>query len=294
MECPRCKRSLDAKSHRCAWCGINVPPGQHLLEESGVVVQMPGRSGNSDSAERPRLATLGDRLIAMVLDSVIVLAACTLIDVWAFMNWGIVSGSELRVTAASVLVGGSLNLLLAFVYVWLLEATLGSTLGKAIVGIGVVNNSERSSLAASAIRNLLRVVDGFAFYLVGMLVASCSKFRRRVGDMCAGTYVVEGNVSELIRCLCVVGWIVLLGAGAWALPGICARPKPVHAPQHLGRVWLEVGRADKSIYLKVPNHGIDVSLVSGNGTENVRSASDASKTSAPEMEKPESSRVVLP
>lgn len=116
------------------------------------------------------------------------LLACGLVDVWAFMQLGVVSGAELRVTTASILVGGGISVLIAFLYVWLLEASFGCTLGKAMVGIGVVNDSQRNSLAASAIRNLLRVVDGFGSYPIGPLVACCSKFRRRIGDLCAGAW----------------------------------------------------------------------------------------------------------
>jgi len=280
MQCPRCQRSVDAKSRRCSWCGINVLPGQHLLEQSGVV---PIRRSQPEGGEalRARLATLGDRLIAMLLDCAVVLLACALVNVWTFMKWGIVSGTELRMTTASLLTGGTLSLLFVFLYMWILEASFGCTLGKAIVGIGVVNNSQRNAFSASAIRNLLRVVDGFGFYLIGTLVACCSKFRRRVGDLCSGTYVVEVSLSELARSLAVLGWLVLLGAGTWALPQLCYQPKPLHPPRHLGRVVMEMGRAENSLYFRVPNHGVDLSLVSGNPNDATRRASDeqAGKTS---------------
>src|SRR5690349_9461109 len=182
MECPRCKRTIDAKQRRCGWCGVDVLPGQHLLEQSGVVPIRASSRDDDDSAPA-RLASLGDRFLALILDSIVVCTGSALVALWAFLKWGIVSGGEIRVTAAAILIGTSISLVVAFLYVWLLEAGLGSTLGKAILGIGVVNNSGRSALAASAIRNLWRLVDGIAFYLVGALVASCSKFRRRIGDL---------------------------------------------------------------------------------------------------------------
>lgn len=285
MQCPRCRRTIEAQSHRCAWCGINVPPGQHLLEDSGAVVPIRSSQNDADAemdeSPRMRLATLGDRFIALLLDCAVVLLACAVIDVWAFMKLGVVSGAELRVTTASILVGGSLSVLISFLYVWILEASFGCTLGKAMVGIGVVNDSQRSSWAASAIRNLLRVVDGIGFYLIGALVACCSKFRRRIGDLCAGTYVVEGSASELARSLSVLAWLALLGGGAWALPQVCKHPKPLHAPRHLGRVVVEMGRAENSLYFRLPNKGINLSLVSGTPTDATHHASDeeAGKTS---------------
>ena len=269
MECPRCRRTVDSKLRRCNWCGVNVPPGQHLLEQSGIVV--PIRSSGSDSPTS-RLATLGDRLIAVVLDTTILAVACALVDIWVLTKLGVVSGGELRITTAATLVGGSLDLAIAFLYLWILEASLGSTLGKAIMGIGVVNNSNRSAMAASAIRNLLRLVDGVGFYLLGALVASCSKFRRRLGDLCAGTYVVEGNLSEITRALSVLVWFVLLSAGVWALPQVYSRPKPTQAPKYLGQMIVQIGRTDKSVYMRTPNHRVDLSLTRESDVENARSA----------------------
>ena len=273
MECPRCKRTIDAKQRRCGWCGVDVRPGQHLLEESGDVVPIRPAGGEDDSAPA-RLASLGDRFLALILDSIVVCAACSLIGLWAFLKWGIVSGGEMRVTLASLLIGGSLSLVFAFLYVWILEATLGSTLGKAILGIGVVNNSGRSALAASAIRNLWRVVDGLAFYLVGALVASCSKFRRRIGDLCAGTYVIEGNLSEFMRAAAVLAWLALLGGGAWAFPRLYNQPKAAEPPRHFAQVVVELGRGDKSIHLRTPNHRIELSMADGTVEANARPVSE--------------------
>jgi uncharacterized RDD family membrane protein YckC len=211
-------------------------------------------------------------LIAVVLDTAILAVACALLDIWVLTKLGVASGGELRITTAATLVGGSLDLLIAFLYLWLLEASLGSTLGKAIMGIGVVNNSNRSAMAASAIRNLLRIVDGIGFYLLGALVASCSKFRRRLGDFCAGTYVVEGNLSELTRALSVLTWFVLLSAGVWALPQVYSRPKPAQAPKYLGQTVVQIGRTDKSVYMRTPNHRVDLSLTRESDVEDARSA----------------------
>jgi len=236
------------------------------------------------SGPTPRLATLGDRLIAVVLDTALLAIACALVDVWVFMKWGVISSGELRITAAAILAGASLDLVIAFLYLWVLEASLGSTLGKAIMGIGVVNNSSRSSLAASAIRNLLRVVDGLGFYLLGAVIASCSRFRRRLGDFCAGTYVVEGNLSELTRALSVVAWFALLTAGAWALPHVWSGRKPLQAPRYLGQTVIQIGRTEKSIYMKTPNHRIDLSMTRDSDVENARSSPQPDSGKASKLE----------
>lgn len=288
MECPRCRRTVDSKLRRCNWCGVNVPSGQHLLEESGIVVPIRANESAASNSPTPRLATLGDRLIAVVLDTAILAMACAIVDVWIFMNWGVISGGALKITTAAILAGGSFDLVIVFLYLWVLEASLGSTLGKAIMGIGVVNNSSRSSIAASAIRNLLRIVDALGFYLFGALIATCSRSRRRLGDICAGTYVVEGNLSELTRALSVVAWVALLSAGLWALPHVCSRPKPLQAPRYFGQTVMEIGRKDKSIYVKTPNRRIDLSMSRDGEIENARSASglDGGKASKLENQDP--------
>ena len=118
-----------------------------------------------------QFAKLGDRFIAFLLDTLVLFGVFAMVDAWVFMRWGTVEGAELKLTVASLLIAGVLNTTLLFAYGWLLEAGFGATLGKAIVGIRVVRTTERNMLAASAIRNALRLVDGLGFYVVGGVVA---------------------------------------------------------------------------------------------------------------------------
>src|ERR1700731_3555316 len=111
-----------------------------------------------------RIATLGDRLIAFALDSVFLFGVFAIVDAWAFMRWGIVDGTEVKLSLAALLVAEALNATIFFLYLWLLEASFGATLGKAMVGIRVVRPNERTALAVLAIRNVLRIVDGLGFY----------------------------------------------------------------------------------------------------------------------------------
>ena len=145
---------------------------------------------------------------------------------------------------------------------WLLEASFGATLGKALVGIRVVTTSRRSALAASAIRNLLRIVDGLGFYLVGAMVAGCSRCRQRLGDLCAGTAVVEEEFSTARKMLALGLWIAVLSGASWAVPRICSEN---HAGQHtryLNKVVVQVGRTENSAYFRVARLRIDIQLAS--------------------------------
>jgi uncharacterized RDD family membrane protein YckC len=72
------------------------------------------------------------------------------------------------------------------------EALVGMTVGKRLVGIRVVaEDGEHAGLGPAVIRNLLRLVDGLFFYLVGAVFALTSPRGQRLGDRAAGTLVVR-------------------------------------------------------------------------------------------------------
>jgi uncharacterized RDD family membrane protein YckC len=72
------------------------------------------------------------------------------------------------------------------------EAMAGATLGKLLVGIRVVGDDGGPlTLEAAIIRNLLRLIDGLFFYLVGAIVALTSPRGQRLGDRAAHMLVVR-------------------------------------------------------------------------------------------------------
>ena len=207
------------------------------------------------------MATLGDRLIAFSLDSTFLFGVFAIVDAWAFMRWGIVDGTELKLTLAALLVAESLNAAVFFLYLWLLEASFGATLGKAIVGIRVIRTTERNPLAILAIRNLLRVVDGLGFYLVGAAVAGCSSFRRRLGDICAGTVVIEEDFGSWVKFAVIALWTAVLAGAVWSVPRICQTNAALPS-RYLNQVVVQVGRSEKSAYLTVASLHMEVQLTS--------------------------------
>jgi len=195
-----------------------------LLEQSGMLgVDTPTRKehANAEDLDTYRMATLGNRFVAFMLDTLFLFGIFIVVDAWAFMRWGSVEGAELRLTTAAVVVAGLLNVVILFAYGWLLEAGFGATLGKAIVGIRVVRYSDGHPLTVLAIRNLLRIVDGLGFYVIGALVAGCSSLRRRVGDLCVGIVVVEEEFGVVIKSGVVGLWIVVLVGVVWVVFRIC-------------------------------------------------------------------------
>jgi Tol biopolymer transport system component/uncharacterized RDD family membrane protein YckC len=84
-------------------------------------------------------------------------------------------------------------LAVVLVYYFALEASLGQTVGKRLLGLRVVRaDGSRPSVAAIAVRTLLRIVDWLpVLYLVGFIAMATSVRRRRLGDLAAKTSVAR-------------------------------------------------------------------------------------------------------
>ena len=80
-----------------------------------------------------------------------------------------------------------------FAYLIVMEAYVGWTVGKRLLGMKVVDSSgNRIGLGKSIIRNLLRMVDGLpAFNILGVILIISSEKGQRFGDRVAKTYVVK-------------------------------------------------------------------------------------------------------
>ena len=139
---------------------LSAPPVEHL----------PPRPRDASHLEDAGVAL---RFVAVLLDTIIVfLPLAIVIELLNGRGW--------------------VPLALAIGYYILCEALFGMTLGKRMVGIRVVaDDGEEVGLNAAVIRNVLRVVDGLFFYLVGALIALSSERGRRLGDHIAGTLVVR-------------------------------------------------------------------------------------------------------
>jgi uncharacterized RDD family membrane protein YckC len=79
-----------------------------------------------------------------------------------------------------------------FAYLIVMEAYVGWTVGKRLLGMKVVDSSgNRIGLGKSIIRNLLRMVDGLpVFNILGVILIISSEKGQRFGDRVAKTYVV--------------------------------------------------------------------------------------------------------
>jgi len=114
--------------------------------------------------------------------------------VLAFFVVLVLSESHEPQTTATITVVGHL------VYGTALEAYWGRTLGKRLVGIVVVTPElEAIGLGRSLLRNLVRLLDSFPVYLIGLISIGLSGRRQRVGDHVAGTVVLRESALMVPR-----------------------------------------------------------------------------------------------
>jgi uncharacterized RDD family membrane protein YckC len=158
----------------------------------------------------PRIASLGRRIIAVILDFIVVWSVISAIVILVPRRL-LEDGFARKGPAVLIPIGLCMVGLLYYV---LLEAFFGATPGKGIVGIQIRrSDDEDCDFRASLIRNVLRVLDAMAVYLVGFLVALCSKSRQRIGDLAADTIVVRRPATAIVRLLLVLAWFGLAGSG---------------------------------------------------------------------------------
>lgn len=181
-------------------------------KEDSNVSTLPDTPDNIESLiAGNRLARLGDRLLALILDTIIIVSAFALVGILIALQSGgfTENGFSLEGTPALLTIG--FTILFALLYHWLFEWLWGATLGKAIIGIKVVDKSgSKCNLKSAFIRNLCRIIDGIAVYLVGFLIAIFSKLRQRVGDHLANTVVIEIKPKKMVRVISIIIWLAVI------------------------------------------------------------------------------------
>jgi uncharacterized RDD family membrane protein YckC len=130
------------------------------------------------------LAGLGSRFIGLLLDTLIQATAITIVTVALL---------ELGSTLGAVIVSSSAVLLVIGYYVIFEVAGGGRTPGKRAAGVRVVMDAgEPVGLRASLIRNLIRLIEGFAtLYIPAVISVLASRDNQRLGDHAAGTLVIR-------------------------------------------------------------------------------------------------------
>jgi uncharacterized RDD family membrane protein YckC len=140
-----------------------------------------------------QLAGLGSRIVAFIIDSILIGIVGGIIVFPLFFLIG-VGGETGAAGAGLVLIAQLLISLIVFVYFIVMEGVYGYTVGKKLMSVRVVDeNGAKIGMGKSAIRNVLRIVDALpTLYIIGIILIAVNDDEQRLGDMAASTYVVKG------------------------------------------------------------------------------------------------------
>jgi uncharacterized RDD family membrane protein YckC len=127
------------------------------------------------------------RVLAAIVDLAIVVAG-SLVILFAADALSSDTG-DVRGALSAVILGWALY------YYFALESGDGQTVGKKLMKLRVVRADGRpAGMSEIAVRTVLRVVDGIGLYIVGLIVMLATGQRRqRLGDMAAGTIIVDAS-----------------------------------------------------------------------------------------------------
>jgi len=162
----------------------------------------------NDFIEQPTPATVGKRVGAAIVDGIILTVIFIVVSIFWGERYHVVTTSTVNTTTeggtpqtnreVTTSVGIRLNgtgdvIFLACWYFTMvfLEGKYGQTIGKRVLRISVIRvNGDPTYIGISFLRHLFDIVD--CIFLIGLIVAASNPQHRRIGDLVAGTYVVDG------------------------------------------------------------------------------------------------------
>jgi len=211
--CPKCGTEFPDEWKFCNQCASALAPKQPTAPAGIATPPTPGpppplasaapvSTGPQPSAmpATPELGSLGARALAHLIDLVFLVLAFVLVgNVYGSLFGGLTeSGFNLNGVPALVIIG--LTLIVFLLYLVGFEGVVGATPGKFILGVRVRGVAGKPcSFGQALVRNILRIVDGLAVYLLGLIVALVTKRKQRVGDLAARTLVVREAHSMVKR-----------------------------------------------------------------------------------------------
>ncbi len=149
-----------------------------------------------------RLAGIGSRFLAGLLDSLIIAGIYVLLIIIAVVSglvafFGTDSWAEDMATWSFALLVVVFFLVYWGYFVFFEMGTNGQSPGKKWQNIRVVKDGGGAiTFTDVAVRNLLRAVDGIAFYGVAGVCMFVSRKAQRLGDLAAGTVLVSEKASD--------------------------------------------------------------------------------------------------
>ena len=210
MYCPHCGVKNDRGETECYICGKRLPA-------LTVVADTPQKSQRRIAEPAESLATVGDRALALLFDRAVIVAALVVLVAWQTARDGVVDPRSRWVAASGLAIFAAA----VFLYHFLLEAAFRTTLGKAMMGLRVQTSADRSRVVAAILRNVLRLADGQLLYLIGFLSAVFTRQRQRIGDIAAGTVVMERRNNARLRGGMMLLWLVIVVGALLTARGLC-------------------------------------------------------------------------
>lgn len=144
------------------------------------------------------IAGIGSRFLAAIVDTALLVLLQGMVYFVMFMLLFPLLGLESDFSSAMSSIVVATSLFLGFIILWgyfiIFEMVWnGQSPGKRMVRLRVVREGGQPvTFAASAIRNLVRIIDFLpSFYGLGVLVMFIDQRARRLGDLTAGTLVVK-------------------------------------------------------------------------------------------------------
>lgn len=181
----------------CANCGKELPPAALFCPNCGTEVKV-ARASHIPHFSNMDLASLGQRIVASVIDDIILFVAIGLVVV-ILVTTGLADLPAYSMGSMEFEVWRTIHplmwvaaLSIPLLYYVCLEGASGQTLGKRVIHIMVVRASDEScGYLAAFLRNILRFVDNLFLGLIGVVLIATTNKRQRIGDFVAGTIVVK-------------------------------------------------------------------------------------------------------
>lgn len=153
----------------------------------------------SDGVREASFASLTRRAFSQIIDAAF--AGWPIVLGWFFMFHQMFDFEEMignpgppvfMLTGMAVMCAGAVwGVICLFLFAWW-EGSYGQTPGKYCLGIQVVGTDLKTcGFGRAIVRNLLKFVDGFLQFMVGIMLIALTENWQRIGDMAARTIVIR-------------------------------------------------------------------------------------------------------